>query len=147
MTTNRIALLDVNVLIALLDPEHVTHDAAHAWFEKNARHGWATCAITENGCLRILAKMYTSLQLTIPNLADNLQHLRRLKGHHFWPEENSLLEPGRFNLSGIKPKTITDAYLLDLACSNNGKLVTFDRNIPWRSVTAATQEDLEVLSA
>ena len=27
-------LLDVNVLIALVDPAHVQHDAAHAWFAR-----------------------------------------------------------------------------------------------------------------
>jgi predicted nucleic acid-binding protein len=26
-------LLDVNVLIALFDPDHVNHDVAHRWFE------------------------------------------------------------------------------------------------------------------
>jgi predicted nucleic acid-binding protein len=26
------ALIDVNVLIALLDPRHVHHEPAHAWF-------------------------------------------------------------------------------------------------------------------
>ena len=25
-------LLDVNVLIALIDPAHIQHDAAHGWF-------------------------------------------------------------------------------------------------------------------
>ena len=47
------SLLDVNVLIALLDAEHVHHDAAREWMRENIRHGWATCPITQNGCLRI----------------------------------------------------------------------------------------------
>jgi uncharacterized protein len=28
----RVALLDVNVLVALFDPDHVHHEAAHRWF-------------------------------------------------------------------------------------------------------------------
>jgi uncharacterized protein len=36
-------LLDVNVLVALLDPAHLHHDAAHAWFEVKREGGWATC--------------------------------------------------------------------------------------------------------
>jgi len=47
-------LLDVNVLIALIDPAHVQHDAAHAWFASTGQHSWATCPLTENGVLRIV---------------------------------------------------------------------------------------------
>ena len=46
-------LLDVNVLIALIDTAHIHHEIAHEWFAK--RGEWATCAITENGLLRIVA--------------------------------------------------------------------------------------------
>jgi predicted nucleic acid-binding protein len=48
-------LLDVNVLIALIDPSHVNHAAAHDWFTQVARDGWATCPIVENGVIRILS--------------------------------------------------------------------------------------------
>ena len=47
-------LLDVNVLIALIDPNHVHHDRAHQWFAAEGVHAWATCATTENGLLRIV---------------------------------------------------------------------------------------------
>ena len=50
------ALLDVNVLIALLDAEHLHHEAARRWLRNNIQHGWATCPITQNGCLRIMAQ-------------------------------------------------------------------------------------------
>lgn len=42
-------LLDVNVLIALIDPAHVQHDAVHEWFGKVRHKAFATCPITENG--------------------------------------------------------------------------------------------------
>lgn len=74
-----------------------------------------------------------------------LQLMRSLEGHHFWPDGNSILEPGRFDLTAIHPKTLTDAYLLDIACSNGGRLVTFDRSIPLKSVLQATAENLEIL--
>ena len=48
------ALLDVNVLIALMDPRHVHHEQAHSWFAGSAPSAWATCPITENAVLRIL---------------------------------------------------------------------------------------------
>ena len=47
-------LLDVNVLIALIDPAHVQHDAAHDWFGRLGHLAWATCPLTENGLLRIV---------------------------------------------------------------------------------------------
>ena len=43
-----IALLDVNVLIALIDPQHVHHERSHRWFQAHGGHGWATCPLTQN---------------------------------------------------------------------------------------------------
>lgn len=40
------ALLDINVLLALAWPSHQHHAAAHGWFARESRHGWATCAFT-----------------------------------------------------------------------------------------------------
>lgn len=48
------ALLDVNVLVALLDAAHVHHGAASSWLDRNLERGWASCPITQNGCLRVL---------------------------------------------------------------------------------------------
>jgi uncharacterized protein len=44
----RRALLDVNVLIALLDSDHVDHGRARDWLDEEIAAGWASCAITEN---------------------------------------------------------------------------------------------------
>ena len=52
----RRALLDVNVLIALHDEQHVHHEAAARWFIDQARHGWASCPLTQNGCIRIMSQ-------------------------------------------------------------------------------------------
>ena len=48
------ALLDVNLLIALLDPDQVFHERAHDWWEANRSAGWASCPLTENGVVRIM---------------------------------------------------------------------------------------------
>jgi predicted nucleic acid-binding protein len=50
------ALLDINVLVALLDQGHVLHQAATGWLAREQEHGWATCPITENGVVRIMAQ-------------------------------------------------------------------------------------------
>ena len=50
------ALFDVNVLIALHDSDHVHHHVASAWLQESGGHGWASCPLTQNGCLRIKAR-------------------------------------------------------------------------------------------
>jgi hypothetical protein len=43
--------LHVNVLIALLDAAHMHHARASQWLQQEVTHGWASCHLTENGCL------------------------------------------------------------------------------------------------
>lgn len=50
------ALLDVNVLIAIHDPDHVHHRQASEWLSRNIRAGWASCNLTQNECLRVMAQ-------------------------------------------------------------------------------------------
>ena len=53
-----ISLLDVNVLVALLVPEHEHHASAQDWFAHEAViDGWATCAVTELGVIRVCAQL------------------------------------------------------------------------------------------
>jgi len=35
------ALLDINVLLALLDSDHVDHSRAHQWLDREIDGGWA----------------------------------------------------------------------------------------------------------
>jgi uncharacterized protein len=49
------SLLDVNVLVALFDPDHAYHEAAHQWFARHRAQGWATCPLTENGLVRVMS--------------------------------------------------------------------------------------------
>ena len=100
-------LLDINVLIALIDPAHEFHSAAHAWFQSNKRNGWATCPITENGCLRILSKPgYPFPGLTVPFVRDILARLAGLtwKSHRFWPDSISILESNQFRTCRGRPE-------------------------------------------
>jgi uncharacterized protein len=142
----RPGLLDVNVLIALIDPAHEFHASAHAWFRRNRRYGWATCPITENGCLRILSQPgYPFPGLTVPVVQDILAQLAASEGHRFWPDSVSILEANWVELAGIGPKNVTDLYLLRLATSFKGRLITFDRTIRWQRVTGCGPDDVEVL--
>lgn len=146
MTAGRRALLDVNVLLALLDADHTDHAAARHWLKHEIDHGWASCAITQNGFVRIISQPRYPSPVP-PSLA-----LARLAGatadehHAFWPCDVSLLDPVVVEASHIHgPKQVTDLYLLALAVAHEGRLVTFDRNIPLEAVSGAGGEHLEIL--
>ncbi|MBE0454263.1 MAG: VapC toxin family PIN domain ribonuclease [Roseovarius sp.] len=129
-------LLDVNVLIALIDPAHVAHDDAHAWFASTGRHAWATCPITENGVLRIVGNpKYPNSPGSPAVVSDIVQKLRGLPGHTFWAEDLSLvgsdiIDPARI----LTAAQVTDTYLLALASHRSGLLATFDRRLSVEAV-------------
>ncbi len=124
-------LLDVNVLVALLDPAHVHHDPAHEWFAIVGTRGFATCPLTENGVLRIVGNpRYPNSPGTPAVVAAMLGELRSLNHHVFWPDDISLLDPSIVDPARILSfAQVTDTYLLALAKANNGQLATFDRRL------------------
>ena len=124
-------LLDVNVLIALIDPAHMQHDAAHHWFAQTGSANWATCPLTENGLLRIVGHTrYPNAPGTPATVAGVLLALRALPGHHFWPDDISLMNPALVRAERLLSHTqVTDSYLLALARHHGGKLASFDRKL------------------
>jgi toxin-antitoxin system PIN domain toxin len=124
-------LLDVNVLIALIDPTHVQHDAAHEWFLMQGHYAWATCPLTENGVLRIVGhSSYPNSPGTPAAVVPLMAGLCALDGHQFWPDDISLLDAEKIDTARLLSSgQVTDSYLLALACANNGQLATFDRRL------------------
>ena len=145
---SRVALLDVNVLIALFHPQHIHHDVAHDWFADEHGSGWATCPLTENGFLRVLGNpARRDAFVPIPVLSGHLKKFCASRGHEFWPETISLREERLFDLSLARGhRQITDIYLLGLAVKRAGRFVTFDQGVPLGAVRGATRASLAVLS-
>jgi toxin-antitoxin system PIN domain toxin len=140
------ALLDVNVLIALLDAGHLHHAKASAWLAENIGHGWASCPITQNGCVRILSQPAYPGTLPTAQVAERLAEAAASPHHEFWPEDFSLLEPGLLDWPRILGhRQVTDAYLLALAVRHGGRFVSFDRRISPIVVKGATAGHLVVL--
>ena len=141
------ALLDVNVLVALFDPDHVHHETAHDWFEDHRQFGWATCGITENGFVRVAAHVVEDAPLTRPPaLVERLRTFQKSGGHRFWPDAVSLTDPRTFNPAMIRGhRQVTDVYLLGLALTLGGCLATFDGTIPLEAVVGATRETLQII--
>ena len=143
-----ISLPDVHVLVALFDPVHVHHEIAHAWFGENRPLGWATCAETENGLVRVLSHpAYPGRRTTVANAFDLLRTLTDTSDdHHFWPGSTSLRRESRVDTDLLEGHSqITEAYLLLLAVENGGRLVTFDREVPLASVRQAEPEQVVFL--
>ena len=67
------ALLDVNVLVALFDENHTFNAAVGTWLAGNIHHGWASCPLTQNGCVRILS------QPAYPNVLSVTDAVMRLR--------------------------------------------------------------------
>jgi uncharacterized protein len=124
-------LLDVNVLVALLWPEHDFHELVQGWFGKHASNGWATCPITQAGFVRIVSNPSFSIQAVSPSdalrvLDLTLQH----PAHQFWPDDMLLSDALTiFGKRLIGHQQVTDAYLLSLAIHKKGRLATVDRSI------------------
>ena len=124
-------LLDVNVLIALVDPAHVQHEEVHEWFGRIGRKSFATCPITENGLLRIVGHpKYPNSPGPPSTVASALAAMRGLPGHAFWPDSISLLDSDFVDASLLSTHSrVTDSYLLALARANKGKLATLDHKL------------------
>ena len=144
----RVALLDVDVLVALFDPDHGHHELAHDWFAENTAHGWATCAVTENAFVRIVANPAYGGHAGRPAAIVDRLRMFRASGHHkFWDDALSLADRSIFDLSCASGyRQLTDIYLLGLAMKMRGRLATFDRTIPIKAVVGATAEMLTVVS-
>jgi len=139
-------LLDVNVLIALIDPGHVHHDAAHVWFERSGSGAWATCPFTENGVLRIVSHpRYPNSPGSPTAVAPLLKRLCALAGHVAWPDDVSILDHALFDVSRLLSfAQVTDSYLLGLASAHGGKLATFDRRLVADAVRGGARNLLRI---
>jgi toxin-antitoxin system PIN domain toxin len=124
-------LLDTNVLIPLLWPQHVDERKVDAWFTANALSSFATCSFTQAGFVRITSSLeIMRKRYSLHEARELLLTLTQLPGHAFWPTTISYFEaaaPFQRRMQG--PKQITDAYLLGIARHHGGKLATLDKAI------------------
>ena len=129
-------LLDVNVLVALIDPAHVAHDAAHLWFGTVGAKDWSTCPLTENGVIRIVGHArYPNTPGSPAAVASIVRTLCGLPGHRFWPDDLSIVGSDEVEVSRILTSAqVTDTYLLALARTHGGKLATLDRRLSFAAV-------------
>ena len=113
------ALLDANVLIALVVTDHVHHDAAAEWLAA-ADTAFATCPITQGSLTRFLLRAGQSAAAA----QQVVSAVSSSERHEFWPDSVSFAD---VRLSGVVGhRQVTDAYLAQLARHHAGELATLD---------------------
>lgn len=140
------ALLDINVLIAMHDAGHTHHRIARDWLRANITRGWASCAITQNGFVRILSQPRYPLDISTSQAITLLAQACATPHHTFWSADMSIADAARIDSSRVHgPTQVTDLYLLALAVKNEGRLVTLDGSIPMSAVAGATPEHMVII--
>jgi uncharacterized protein len=129
----RRTLLDVNLLIALLEPGHIFFQKAQEWFRLSGKDNWGVCPLTEVGFVRITTNpnFYPGPR-TLEDAKTILAELADRPGYRYWPMTEgwaTLTAPFAARISGHQQ--VTDAYLLGLAIKEDGVLVTFDRGVSY----------------
>ncbi len=129
----RRSLLDVNVLIALLEPGHSFFYQAQEWFKSSGGDDWGVCPLTEIGFLRVTTNpAFFPGPRTHEQAIAVLAELANRPGYRYWPLTESwttLTSPFAARISGHQQ--VTDAYLLGLAIREDGVLITFDRGLKY----------------
>lgn len=126
------ALLDVNVLIALAWDSHVHHVAARRWFAANADNGWATCPLTESGFVRVSANRgVLSHAISVGAARQVLRAMRDAGRHRFLANDVSVVDDDLPTVA--HHRHVTDAVLLTVARRHGLSLVTFDRGVSTRA--------------
>jgi len=140
------ALLDVNVLLALQDQAHLQHGRATQWMQAHWDLGWASCPLTQNGCMRILSQASYPNAQTPNAVRERLLEATSHPAHRFYPDDFSLLADGVLNWSHVVgSRQLTDAYLLALAVRHELRFVSFDRGIALPAVRGAQAHHLVTL--
>jgi toxin-antitoxin system PIN domain toxin len=121
------ALLDVNVLVALLWEAHLHHGVVRRWFAAR-REPWSTCAVTQTGFVRVSSNPAVlsdaiSVREAVAVLAAAVAH----PAHVFLGDvagfvDNPLVPHDRL----VGHRQVTDAHLIAIARSHGATVVTLD---------------------
>lgn len=139
-------LLDINVLISLLDENHTHHGSATDWLANNIHEGWASCPLTQNGCVRIMSQQRYPNPLSVSEAIIRLRQAVSTRYHGYIADDISLLTESVIDSQHLlSPRQLTDVYLLGLAVEHDARFVTFDKSVPVAAVRGAKSESLVVI--
>ncbi|MEM1084571.1 MAG: PIN domain-containing protein [Verrucomicrobiota bacterium] len=129
-------LPDVNLVLALLDPMHVHHEAAHQWYGDEVPKVLLLCPLVENGVIRVASQpRYPNCMGTSARVREIMQVFRNQVAHESVARDVSLLDDEiLLKPEALAPSRVSDLYLLALAVANDGRFATFDQRIPAEAV-------------
>jgi len=79
-------LLDLNVLIALGDPDHIHHNKVQKWFIHSGKDDWGVCPLTEAGFVRLRTNpAYLGASRTVEQATAILAGFAEHPGYRYWP--------------------------------------------------------------
>ena len=147
--SHTVALLDVNVLVALAWPNHIHHEAARTWFRRTQRRGWATCSMTQTSFVRVSANRAAIPAAVTPREAALLlSELTGLAGHRFWSDDLEFVRSDHVDIGRVVGhRQVTDAHLIGLAFRHDGRLVTLDGKLRSLLPPDAPASSIEVIRA
>jgi toxin-antitoxin system PIN domain toxin len=125
-------LLDVNVLLALAWPTHQFYADARSWFRRHSRQGWATCAVTQLGFIRLSSNpAFTPDAKTPGESRELLVQLTEIGKHRYLDTMPSLADKASRDVFAriLGHKQITDAYLVHICRDFGCRLATFDQRL------------------
>jgi toxin-antitoxin system PIN domain toxin len=132
-------LLDVNVVIALIDPAHVHHERAHRWFAQRGAAPWHTSPTVQNGVVRVVSHPKYPNSQPAPVVLASLASLAAQADHVFLADSVSLLDGSVHTERLLASSQVTDTYLLHLAASSDALLATFDTRIVTTAVPSGAK--------
>lgn len=134
-------LLDVNTVLALLDPRHIFHEMAQAWAASEPEALWLTCPLVQNGVMRVAAHAsYPNSLGTVRAVREILQSFCASSRHELCPDDVCLLDDRWIaQPEALTPARLTDLYLVALARHHRARLATFDRRIPADAIVGGRE--------
>ncbi|HSM22906.1 MAG TPA: VapC toxin family PIN domain ribonuclease [Rubrivivax sp.] len=113
---------------------------------QNLHLGWASCPLTQNGCIRVMSQPAYPNGAPPGRIANRLREAMQVPAHEFWPDDVDGVASTALNWTVILgSRQLTDAYLLALAVRRGGRFVTLDRGVPLAAVEGAQPQALVVL--
>lgn len=121
-----------------------------AWFKAHARHGWATCAVTQSAFIKVVMQPAFSgpaaAKMTVNDVAELLLRNTSHAQHNFVSLDFGFADVLTTCTGGLYGhRQITDAYLLTAAIKSGLKLLSFDAGLP--SLLATQAERLAHIAA
>lgn len=135
-------LLDANALIALGWPAHEHHERMLRWFQRHAREGWATTALTQAAFVRVISQpAFSGRAIAISEIAEVLLRNTAHPKHSFMALDFGIEQVLGCCTGGLRGhRQITDAWLLTLATRHGARLLTFDGVIAQLLATVAERQ-------